>query len=63
MQAKEILKELIKFDTCKDKDNKKIINYIQKILENKGFKIEYKSKCLVMSIKEECKIGYNHKDE
>lgn len=58
MQAKEILKELIKFDTCKDKDNKKIINYIQKILENKGFKIEYKSKCLVMSIKEECKIGF-----
>lgn len=48
MQAKEILKELIKFDTYKDKDNKKIINYIQKILENKGFKTEYKSKCLVM---------------
>lgn len=58
MQAKEILKELIKFDTYKDKDNKKIINYIQKILENKGFKTEYKSKCLVMSIKEECKIGF-----
>lgn len=58
MQTKEILKELIKFDTYKDKDNKKIINYIQKILENKGFKTEYKSKCLVMSIKEECKIGF-----
>ena len=25
MQAKEILKELIKFDTCKDKDNEKIL--------------------------------------
>lgn len=58
MQAKEILKKLIKFNTYKDNENQEIMNYIQEILEEKGFKIEYRSKCLVMSIKEKCKIGF-----
>ena len=58
MQAKEILKELIKFDTYKDKDNQEIINYIQGILGEKGFKTEYKSKCLIMSIKGKSKIAF-----
>lgn len=58
MQAKEILKELIKYDTFKDKENLEIMNYIQGILEEKGFKLDYRSKCLIMSIKEKCKIGF-----
>ena len=58
MELNQILKKLVKFDTYKDKENKEIINYIQEILERKGFKIEYKSKCLVMSIKEKCKLGF-----
>ena len=58
MLAKEILKNLIKFDTYEDTENQEIMNYIQEILEEKGFKIEYRSKCLVMSIKEKCKIGF-----
>ena len=58
MEAKEILKELIKFDTYKDKENQQIMTYIQEILETKGFKVDYKSKCLVMSIKENCKVGF-----
>lgn len=33
MQAKDILKELIKFDTYKDVENKEIMDYIQKTLE------------------------------
>jgi len=52
MSAKEILKDLIGFDTVKDKDNKDIMNYIEQLLKNKGFKTEYKSKCLIMSIKD-----------
>ena len=56
--AQELLKDLIKFDTCKDKENKEIIDYIQNVLEEKGFNIEYKSKCLVMSNKKECRIGF-----
>ena len=56
MQAKEILKNLVRFNTYKDKENREIMDYIQKLLIGKGFDLEYKSKCLVMSIKEECKI-------
>ena len=58
MELNQILKKLVKFDTYKDKENKEIINYIQEILERKGFKTEYKSKCLVISIKEKCKLGF-----
>lgn len=58
MQAKEILKELVKFDTYKDKENQDIMNYIQGNLEEKGFKVDYRSKCLIMSIKEKCKVAF-----
>jgi len=37
MEAKEILKNLIKFDTYKDKENKEIMNYMQRLLEEKRF--------------------------
>lgn len=58
MQSKEILRNLVQFDTYKDKENEKIINYIQQILEKKGFKTEYKTKCLIMSIKEKNNLGF-----
>lgn len=35
MQTKEILKELVSFNTIKDKQNEEIMNYIQKLLETK----------------------------
>lgn len=35
MSAKDILKDLVKFNTIKDKDNKEIINYIEKLLKIK----------------------------
>lgn len=55
---KEILKELVKINTIKDKDNKEIINYIENYLKDLGFTTEYKSKCLVMSNKKDCDIGF-----
>lgn len=58
MESKEILKNLVQFDTYKDKENKRIMNYIQQILERKGFKLEYKTKCLIMSIKEKCNLDF-----
>lgn len=58
MKAKEILKNLVQFDTYKDKENEEIMNYIQEILEEKGFKVEYRTKCLIMSIKEKCNLGF-----
>lgn len=50
MKIENILKELIKFNTVNDKENEKIINYLENYLKKLGFKTEYKSKCLVMSI-------------
>ena len=58
MQAKEILKNLVQFDTYQDKENQEIMNYIQEILEEKGFNVDYKNKCLIMSVKEKCNIGF-----
>ena len=58
MTAKKILKELISYNTINDKENEKIINYIEKYLKEYGFKTEYKSKCLVMSNSNDCSIGF-----
>ena len=58
MQSKEILRNLIKFNTYRDIENQEIMKYIQQLLKEKGFKVEYKSKCLIMSIKEKCSLGF-----
>lgn len=58
MKNYEILENLIKFNTIKDKENKEIINYIEEFLTNYNFKTESKGKKLVMSIGENCKLGF-----
>ena len=58
MKKYEILKNLVKFNTIKDKENKEIINYLENYLVNLGFKTEYKTKNLVMSIGENPKLGF-----
>lgn len=50
MEIEDILDDLIKFNTVNDLENEKIINYLENYLRKLGFKTEYKSKCLVMSI-------------
>jgi len=58
MENFKILKDLIKFNTIKDKQNKEIIDYIEKILLKKGLKTEYKGKYLIMSTDKEPKLGF-----
>lgn len=58
MNVKDILKSLISFNTVNDNQNKEIINYIKKMLKDKGFRTEYKSKCLIMSIKDKQNLGF-----
>lgn len=58
MEVEEILKNLIRFKTYRDYENKEIMNYLQKLLEKKGFKTELRSKCLVMGIKEKYNLGF-----
>lgn len=50
MKIEKILSELVKCNTVNDLENEKIINYLEEFLKGLGFKTEYKSKCLVMSI-------------
>ena len=40
MKKYQILKDLIKFNTIKDKENEKILDYIEKYLVNLNFKTE-----------------------
>lgn len=58
MENYKILKDLVKFNTIKDKENKEIINYIEKYLLNLGFQTEYKGKYLIMSIGNNPKFGF-----
>lgn len=58
MNIKNILKELVEFNTVKDQENTEIMNYIESLLINKGFKVDYRSKCLIMSIKDKKSLGF-----
>lgn len=63
MNEIEILKDLVKFNTIKDKENKEILDYIQKYFEKLGFKLEKREKYLIMSYGENCNIGFiGHSD-
>lgn len=52
MKIENLLDDLIKINTVNDLENKKIIDYLEDYLKNIGFKTEYKTKGLVMSIGE-----------
>lgn len=52
MKIENILDDLVRFNTINDLENMIIIDYLEKYLLNLGFKTEYKTKCLVMSIGE-----------
>ena len=58
MKEYEILRNLVKFNTIKDKENNEIINYLESVLKKYNFKTEYKNKCLIMSIGKNHKLGF-----
>lgn len=58
MKEYKILKDLVGFDTIKDKENKEIIDYIEKYLLNLNFKTESKGKNLIMSMGKKAKFGF-----
>lgn len=63
MNEIEILRDLVKFNTIKDKENNQILDYIQNYLENLGFSVEKREKYLIMSIGKEHKLGFiGHSD-
>lgn len=58
MEKYKILKDLVEFNTIKDKENTAILDYIENYLLDLNFKTEYKDKNLVMSYGENPKIGF-----
>ena len=58
MEDFKILKDLIKFNTIKDKENKQIIDYIEKTLLEKGLKTKYKGENLIMTTDQPAKLGF-----
>lgn len=58
MEKYKILKDLVGFNTIKDKENKEIIDYIEKYLLDLGFKTDYKDKNLIMSYGDKPSVGF-----
>lgn len=58
MDKISVLKDLVKFNTIKDKNNINIINYIENFLLNLNFKTIKKDKYLIMSCGENCDLGF-----
>ena len=63
MSEIQILEELVKYNTVKDKENEKILTYIEDYLKGLGFCIERKERYLVMSIGKEPILSFiGHSD-
>lgn len=58
IDVKEVLENLVKCNTIADKENKKILDYLERTLMNLGFKTEIKDKFLIMYNKENTDIGF-----
>lgn len=58
LNVEDVLENLVKCNTIKDVENKKILDYIESTLSVMGFKTEKKDKFLIMSNKEETSLGF-----
>lgn len=63
MNEIDILKDLVSFNTIKDKENQKFLNYVEQVLSKLGFKTLKKEKYLIMSIGKNPKLAFlGHSD-
>lgn len=58
MEAKEILKNLVSYNTIKDKENKEIMDYIEGYLKEYNFEIKRVNKCLIAYNSKNPNIGF-----
>lgn len=58
LNVEEVLENLVKFNTIKDKENKEILDYIENTLISIGFKTEKRDKFLIMYNKENAQLGF-----
>ena len=63
MDEVSILKDLVKFNTIKDKENVEILNYVESILKEMGFSTWHHGKNLVMRLGDTQRLGFlGHSD-
>lgn len=63
MNEIDILKSLVRYNTVEDRENQKILTYIENYLKPLGFSIEKKEKYLIMSIGKKPILGFiGHSD-
>ena len=58
LNVEEVLENLVKFNTIKDKENKEVLDYIENTLISMGFKTEKRDKFLIMYNKEDAQLGF-----
>ncbi len=58
MKEFEVLKKMVGFNTIKDHQNKEILDYLESILKEKGFRTISKTKNLIMQIGANSKLGF-----
>lgn len=58
MDVKDILRDLVSFNTIRDNQNKEIMDYIENYLMNYNFKIERIDKCLIAYNDDNPNIGF-----
>lgn len=58
LDVEMILESLVKFNTIKDKENKEILDYLEKTLNSIGFITEKREKILIMSNEKEAGLGF-----
>ena len=58
MEVKEILRDLVSFNTIRDTENKEIMDYIENYLKNFGFTTQRVEKCLIAYNDENPNIGF-----
>lgn len=58
LNVENILENLVKCNTINDKENEKILDYIQNTMSLMGFKTEKRDKILIMSNKKETSLGF-----
>lgn len=58
LDVEMVLENLVKCNTIKDKENKKILDYLEETLKAMGFVTERREKFLIMSNKKENSLGF-----
>lgn len=58
IEAKEVLENLVKYNTIKDKENKEILDYLENTLKLLGFQTEKRGKILIMASQKEVALGF-----